>query len=392
MHNKDLGEVSRELLSQFIFRVKKEFENKNAHFGLFSKIKYLNANNDQKFRDKIINFKFRTGFLFSSGNFHGTSQIMQFPISMIIWELNANKKIENQNIKLDIFNSDVEKIGKKRIKSIHREKLLSKWIYRPAGINKYPPFGTAISVKNKNKDRRDRISEGFIASLRITGNTLQSQQSTYILSGPAVSAGGVSIIKKNFNEAMVIHAVISISKATWINRSDQFLQPTKKLSQEFINDCMVWNIFSNSNQTAAMKNIEYENNIYQIENHFFPFLLSELKKWEITDSDYKLSLSSANNRFLAKHISKQKLSKEAKVVMRVGKKIYKYYFANLHSLRTDLFKIKSWDAGFWQIRNVLKDQNLASDLFEILKEKHNILKNKILPDIYDYGFLKSIEQ
>ncbi len=392
MHERKLGEVSRELFSQFIFRVKKEFENKNAHFGLFSKIKYLNANNDQKLRDKIFKFQFKKGFIFSSATFSGTSRNTPFPVGFLIWNLAEKIPLEKQNIKLDIYNNSVEKIGNRIIKSDNRKTFLNKWIKRPKAINKFPPLGSAINLKYENIDRRDRISNNFLASFMCAGNDMQHQMKTAFLSAPYVSAGALSVTPDNFEKSMIIYAVRSIPKATWINRSDQFLQPTKKLSQEFINDCMVWNIFSNSNQTAAMKNIEYENNIYQIENHFFPFLLSELKKWEITDSDYKLSLSSANNRFLAKHISKQKLSKEAKVVMRVGKKIYKYYFANLHSLRTDLFKIKSWDAGFWQIRNVLKDQNLASDLFEILKEKHNILKNKILPDIYDYGFLKSIEQ
>ena len=41
MHACNLGEVSRELFSQFIFRIKYEFGNKHAYLALFSKIKYL---------------------------------------------------------------------------------------------------------------------------------------------------------------------------------------------------------------------------------------------------------------------------------------------------------------------------------------------------------------
>lgn len=54
MHRDDLGEVSRELFSQFIFRIKSEFEHKIAHLGLFSKIKYINSNNDFKLREKYL--------------------------------------------------------------------------------------------------------------------------------------------------------------------------------------------------------------------------------------------------------------------------------------------------------------------------------------------------
>ena len=40
-------------------------------------------------------------------------------------------------------------------------------------------------------------------------------------------------------------------------------------------------------------------------------LLSELKKWEITDSDISLALASANDRFVATWLNKKKLSKQA---------------------------------------------------------------------------------
>lgn len=150
-------------------------------------------------------------------------------------------------------------------------------------------------------------------------------------------------------------------------------------------------MFSNSNQTAALKDVEYEKELYQIENHFFPFLLSELKTWKITDSDISLSLASATDRFLAQWIKGHKLSNEAKAVWEAGKEVYKFYFANLNQLRTHLAEVRTWDAGFWQIKKVLQDQDLARDLFKTLKEKHDILRDKILPQIYDYEFIPKVE-
>jgi len=72
MHDAGLGEVSRELYAQFLFRIRHEFDGKLAHLGLFSTLKYVNSNNDQKFRDKVFQFSFRDGFVFSSANFSGT--------------------------------------------------------------------------------------------------------------------------------------------------------------------------------------------------------------------------------------------------------------------------------------------------------------------------------
>jgi hypothetical protein len=119
--------------------------------------------------------------------------------------------------------------------------------------------------------------------------------------------------------------------------------------------------------------------------------LSELKTWQITDSDISLSLASVTDRFVAKWIAEHEFSEEAKAVYEAGKEIYVFYFANLYQLRTQLFEIKTWDAGFWQIKKVLQDQNLARDLFKTLKEKHDILRDKLLPQIYDYEFIPKIE-
>ena len=389
MHQQNLGEASRELFAQFIFRIKKEFENKNACFGLFSKIKYLNSNNDQKFRDNVFDFQYKRGFIFSSLTFSGTKG--NFPVGFLIWDLNSRLKIEKQDIEVDIFNENVDKIGHKIVSSENRETFLSKWIKRPVANQKFPPVGSAITLKTDNKDKRDRVAANFLASFMCKGNDFQNQNYTALLSAPYVSAGALSVTSENFEKSMVVHAVRRIPKATWINDRDQFLKPQKDLSQEFINDCTVWTLFSSSNQTAAMKDVEYEGIIYQINNHFFPVSIAELKTWEITDSDFTVSLSSSQDRFIARWLTAQELSLEAVDLINAGKDLYKFYFKNLNLLRTSLCKIQTWDAGFWQIKKVLQDQNLGRDLFKILKDKHEILRDKLLPQIYKYGFIPCIE-
>ena len=186
---------------------------------------------------------------------------------------------------------------------------------------------------------------------------------------------------------MVIHAVRRIPKATWINDRDQFLQPNAVLSQEFIDDCTVWNLFSNSNQTASLRDVEYENHIYQIPNHFFPFLIADVKKWKIADAGIAETLATGVDTFVAEWLSKRELSPEALSVLRKGKQIYQFYFENLNQLPTTKFKIENWDAGWWQIRNSLSDVNLGKELMAELKAYHGVLRDKILPEIGRYGIL-----
>ena len=387
MHNQNLGEVSRELFAQFLYRIKFEFKDRIAHLGLFSTLKYVNANNDQKFRDSVFQFTFENGFVFSSANFDGTSKASQFPIGFLIWDLSNKKLLDNQQIVVDVFDSTVEKVERKKFVSENKNRFLSKWINRPDATIKFPPFGGAISVKDANKDIRDRVSNGFLASLMCNGNDMQHANNTALLSGPYASAGALSVTPENFEQAMVIHAVRRIPKANWLNDRDQFLQPNQELPQEFIDDCTIWNLFSSSNQTVSMRNVKYENKSYEIVNHFFPFLKSDIKTWKITDPDISLTLSVGEDRFIAKWLIDKNLSIEAKSILAVGKDIYKYYFAHLNQIRTPKFKIETYDAGWWQIRNALQEQNLAGDLFENLKEKHLLLKHKIRPKIDEFGFL-----
>ena len=173
----------------------------------------------------------------------------------------------------------------------------------------------------------------------------------------------------------------------WINDRDQFLKPNKKLSKSFINDCVIWSLFSNSNETVSLRDVVYKNQTFQISNNFFPFRIQDVTKWEIADREIIKSLTKAENRFVAEWLNEQTLSREATQVLDAGEELYKFYFEHFTELNTAKFKIHTWDAGWWQIKHALLEQNLGNELLEELKSKHNRLKEKIHPDIYEYGFL-----
>ncbi len=387
MHQQELGEVSRELFAQFLFRIHREFRNKVAHLGLYSKLKYINANNDQRFRDEVFQYKFEGGFIFSSANFSGTARANAFPVGFIIWDLSQPLHLEEQSITVDIYNNKVEKIGTKRISNENRSRFLNKWIDRPAGVKNFPPFKSAIVVATENIDVRDRISEGFLGSLMCKGNELMNQNSTAIFSGPYVSAGGLSIDQDNFEKSMIVHAVRRTLKSTWINDRDQFLTPSCELDQVFIADCVVWSLFANSNETTALKDVQYKGAVYQIHNHFFPFKISKINAWDINNAEIRSSLMSDQNRFVANWLSGKQLSEQARAVMYKAEEIYKIFFEHLNNIRTHKLKIQTWDAGWWQIRNGLSESQYGNEQIEELKILHGILKTSILPKIFEYGFL-----
>ena len=389
MHADDLGEVSRELFAQFLYRIRREFKGKTAWLGLFSKLKYINATNDQKLRDTVFRYSFCRGFLFSSVNFSGTSSASQFPVGFLLWDLSQHKSLQGQSIQVDVFNTKVHKIGKKIIASDHRDGFLSKWIKRPPGINVFPPFSSAISVKNTGTDLRDRISLNFLGSLMCGGNDMQHQNKTALLSGPYASAGSHSITPEIFERSLVVHAVRRLPKAEWHNDRDQFMQHSGALPDEFVRDCVLWSLFSSSNNTVAMRDVSYSGQNYQIANHFFPIPLATLGQWTISDMDIGQMLPSAEDRFVATWLTQHLLSAEAQTLLDAAKRVYRLYFASLTGLRTTKFKIDTWDAGWWQIRHALSDRDLGTDDLAAVKQAHSVLKIKLLPQVSILGFLKT---
>lgn len=381
MHENKLGEASRELSAQFMFRINKEFVNgRNIYLAIFSKTNYIKSNNNEKFREDICNYKFVNGFVFSSSNFESTSKTTPFPVSFIIWKISKEYNIKKENISLPVFDNNCNEIGKKKFQVIDRNKLLNKWIKRVRNSYTFVPLSSAIKVKTSGKDIRDKICDGFIGSLMSCGSDLQKQNLTAIFSAPQSSAGSFSITKDNFEKAMIIHAVRRITKVDWLNGSDQFVIPKgdfEELSEEFKLDCIIWSLFSNSNQTVSMNNVFYKNKYYKIENQFYPFDYKEVfLNNDFFDNDN-------DKRFVSEYLkNKEKImTKESSDLINIGKELYSFFYGNIEKLNLKKFEISLWDAGFWQIRKSLKDAKIGLNILDELKLKRNFVRNNIFVEI-----------
>lgn len=385
MHQNKLGEASRELYAQFMFRINKEFINgKNIYLAIFSKTNYIKSNNNEKFRESICNYKFINGFIFSSSNFDNTSKTVPFPVSFIIWKISNEYNIKKENILLSVLNDNCEEICKKIYNAVDRNGLLNKWIKRERTSYTFVPLSSAIRVKNSGKDIRDKVCENFIGSLMSCGSDLQKQNLTAIFSAPQASAGSLSITKDNFEKAMIIHAVRRTVKVDWLNGSDQFVIPIEKekeeLSEEFKLDCVIWSLFATSNQTSSMDNVFYKNKYYRIDNQFYPFDYKEVY------SNCGLFDYDNSRRFAYKYLkNKEKIiTKEAFDLLNIGKELYIFFYGNIEKINLDKFKISLWDAGFWQIRKSLKDAKIGLDILNDIKLKRNILRNNIFKEVYRF--------
>jgi hypothetical protein len=390
MTKEKIGHAKRELFAQFIYRIVKEIPNK-AYLGMFSKLKYLNAPDSIEFRNDFFSYKFEKGFVFKSTTFHGVKG--KYPIGFLIWNLTLRQNNKGKSIPLDILNNDSIAIGVKHLTLIEKKDVINLWFKRPHNSDDYPlpPLSNGITIASSNKDVRHRARPDFLASICSKGNDFQNSKYVSILSSPSVSAGAFTVTSDIFEKSLTLHAVRKIPNQNWLNDRNQFLSPRIEPNEAFTNDCVIWSLFSQSNETTSLANVIYENKIYQIKNNFFPFLLEDVKKWDIRDSDFKFQMSVDKNRFVSEWIQNNHLSEEAKLVLLKGKEVYKEFYSNLNLLPTNKFKIHTWDAGWYQIRRCLIESNIATDLINQVKVLNGRLAEKINPQIEFYGFLDKDE-
>ncbi len=373
------GKATNELFTQFVARVSKEIP--TATLAMFSKLKYVNAPNFEKFRN-IWNAKYKSGFIVHSKSFEGLKG--NFPIGFLIWELNQNAKNKTpvSEIVTEVLDKNAKPIGEKSFYNISNNNFLNIWIERSKANDEVviPLKGAVITATNKTI--LSNWSDEAIAYMWCKANDMQNVLQTVIVSSTWGDGHGFYVNKENIWQISIIFSVRRLIKPTWINDRDQFLQPTSPLTDEFKNDCLVWMLFNGSNLTASANDLEWNEKKWSIVNHFIPFTEEEVGSPERFESD-----------FMVKYISDKTFSPEAKSVLEEGKKLWQAYYmhTDMRTVREDL-KLNRADVGWYQIRNALKKRNESSDFvpvdFKSFETAYKVLSEKLQPQVYELGFLK----
>ncbi len=391
----DFGFAKRELFAQFIVRIYREIP--NATVALFSKLKYVTAPNFDEFREKW-NAKFLGGFVVDSKSFDGLKG--SFPIGFLVWktvnESNINYSISE--IITDVLNKKAEPIGEKCFYNLPTDNLLTKWVNRPKpNKTEALPLKNAIVPATKTRDIRGLYwSDNAIGSLYAHASDMQNANLTALLSSGYSSPGAFYVNRENLWQVAIMFTVRLITKKTWLNDRDQFLQPTGELTEEFKSDCLIWMLFNGSNLTAGADDLEWNGRKWSIVNHFIPFTEDEVGASGRFESDFMvqylqtLSESVTPSDALTKA---EKLSPEATAVLEAGKTLWQAYFADtdVRTVRDEL-KLNRPDAGWYQVRKALQARNASGDFppvsFKHFETAYKALTEKLQPMVYELGFLK----
>ncbi len=377
----NVGYASKELFVQFLARIAKELP--TATLAMFSTLKYVNAPNFEKFRH-TWNAAYLGGFIVHSKSFDGLNG--DFPIGFLIWKTDqdAKKRTPIAEITVEVLNKKAEQIGEKKFYHLPSTSYLNVWMDKPATNDELAlPLSNALKVSSN--PRLKKACDNMLAYLYASNNDLQhAGQETCITSSifTGGNGGGLYIKAENLWQAAVVFTMRLLVKHTWINHSDQFLQPTGELTGEFKTDCLLWMLFHGKNLTASANDIEWNGKKWSLVNHFIPFTEAEVDAPDRFESD-----------FMVQYLADKPLSPEAQAVLNAGRVLWKAYFAHtdVRTLRDEL-KLNRPDVGWYQVRKALEKRNASGDVrpvaFGPFEQAYQTLSDKLRPQVFSLGFLR----
>jgi hypothetical protein len=373
MREMNLGYASKELFVQFLIRIRQELP--TATLAMFSTLKYVNAPNFEPFR-RVWKAKYLDGFVVHSRAFDGLKG--DFPIGFLIW--NQAMKEPVQDISTIEIDRNGALVGQKTYAVRPASSLLNVWMDKTiAQGGPALPLSNALKVSNNPRPKRQYA--GSIGYLYASNNDLQhAGQETLITSSifTAGNGGGVFLTSQNLWQAAIVFAMRMLAEHTWQNHNDQFLQPSKPLSDEFKSDCLIWMLFAGKNLTAGADGLRWNDRDWSLVNHFIPFTEAEVGATGRFESD-----------FMVRHMKGMTFSAEAQAVLDEGRTLWQRFHAITFPRKIrDELKLGRADAGWYQIRKALEkygDTELTD--FDPFKTAYAALGTKLRPLVFELGFL-----
>lgn len=217
-----------------------------------------------------------------------------------------------------------------------------------------------------------------------SNNVCESAQYVILVSLPHSHGHGFNLLPENFDRAVSAFAARKLVDNQWFNTRDCYMAPNVNHERypDWQKDCFVFSMFhSASNQTSIKGSVDGED--YDFVNQFFPF--SKKETFELLGKQWKLN-SKDEERFVKQKLDS--LTPEGQAVLDAFRDCLKASASarDAYSKKRPELQLNRWDAGWRQLKGLFAEA--CPEPFNLLKEKFKTLKDKMLPMVYELGFLK----
>ena len=358
----------KEFIAQFLYRIyllQSQFNITNVKICIFHNPKWLCGQNYKNFRKVFFEkFEYLSGCMFRASEFANVSSSWGICFSIF----NSCKSSDNSIFKHTLIEStpdySIKEVG-------------AKLLYN----NDNRVFSVAKFV-----ERNHKTNANVLAVLMCPGNDVQNNGATFINSNCSYNAGGSHFItESNYEDCVSVLAARNLISTNWVIDKDEYMQPNENAPEykQYVKDAIVYTIFGN--QKSYRGENGYNNEFFWMSKQEMLDLAEEYNN----DYTYEDALNS-KERFVYLKLQeiKDDLSPEAKAVLDKATELVKssFKYREMFNESHPECQINNWDAGWYQIKALLKEF-MPDDLKEF-RALYKQLADKMRQQVYELGFLK----
>lgn len=391
----NIGGCSQNLYAQFLYRIKlikEHFDLQNVCIGVFCPALFLTGSSYKNFRSEFLNnFDFKKGVTFNASYFADVSSC--WGISFSVWKNGTTiSKNEFKYSLIDEQDFEIVNLGQKIIYNLDEQKTVKDWAKDTTLKNDKECLCMKSAINPSSKTKKIS-SETLSVLVSDSNNVDKNMQFVNIINSNIPSNLGIlQISKNNFEKCCAIFAARKLITGNWSNSKDEYCVPNENHIKwnEFVSNSLVFSLCNTASQQSSLRNIDYNNQLWDIKNEFFFMGRDEIMRlanennFDFTYNDARVS----EDRYVYKLLKEKTLSPEAQAVLdkatELTRKSFKY--REIFNQEHPEYQIMNWDCGWYQIKAVLKEY--MKDGLEEFSKLYKQLADKMRPMVYELCFLK----
>ena len=398
MKERGCGKAGRELTVQFLWRIMeivKEYRLTDVTLGLFSKPNWMTGDSFEAFRkewSKVATFN--NGCAFRSEEFEGVTA--GWAINFSVWTLSSQNTTSNS---ATVFPCDIMEraddgfgvitVGKHDYYNLDGKILASEWVRNETNPKLISSIATTDGIKMRLPGEGSIHSRTCINALgfvNMHGNVVEKNAQYVGLYSLPCTDQGFNLLPENIDRAVALFAARRIVVDNVWNDRDSYMAPNTNHPEyaSFVSDAYILSLVDNQSYQTSIKGTH--NGVdYCFVNQFYPFTKGET--YDMRGLAKKTNFKD-ESRFCLANGKFANLSVEASNVMNALRKCItetakvRQQYDTEHPER----QVNNWDAGYRQLKGMFEEH--APEAFKELKSATKALKDKMLPLVYELGFLK----
>ena len=215
---------------------------------------------------------------------------------------------------------------------------------------------------------------------------MKNAQGVALFSSAYSQGHGVSITSENFDRVCTLFTARRCITGNWIIDKDMYSAPDESnpMYKRFIADAYIYAMFNNqSYQTSVKGSVEGEE--YEFFNHFYPF--SKYETYAMLGKEIKTNTKD-ETRYIRSSGKVGEATQDGRKVLSLFKACLTASapFRNEFGKAHPELQLDRWDCGWRQLKDLFKAA--CPDKFNELRKAYSELEGKLIPMVYDLGFLK----